>query len=115
MRCVALLLVLASFCAHAEDKPAQLPPVKPGYTVLPESDDLPGIEPKIEHIVHEDRSTRIDEWRVRGAATKAKVHTKNFPAPDYEVLVEDAGQYLFPDRFGAIGPAGRRVWEVLEY
>jgi len=115
MRCLALLpLLLLASLAHAEDKPADMPPPKPGWTVI-EAPDLPGIEPKIERLVTEDRNARVEELRVRGEVKKVKVHPKLIPAPDYEIIVGDASRepVAFPD--GRHGAIGQRVWELMQF
>ncbi len=99
--------------AQAADKPAELPPVKPGWTVLP--DEVP--DGKVEELVNEDDHIRVDELRVRGQTRKIKVHFKNGVIPDYEILVSDA-KYVPPsrsDRGGSDGPHGTRVWSLFDY
>jgi len=108
-------LVLASLTAHAaDDKPAQLPPVKPGWSLLPE--DVP--DAKVEEIVTEDDHTRVDEIRVRGQVKKVTVHLKDSPLPDYEILLKDARFNMSGARNSPVitdGVAGIRVWNVLDF
>ena len=108
-------LVLASLTAQAaDDKPAELPPVKPGWTLLP--DEVP--DAKVEEIVTEDKLTRVEELRVRGQVKKIMVHLKNSPMPDYEILVRDA---RFDTALGRLSPdirdgtSGVRVWRMLDF
>ena len=93
-----------------------LPPPKPGYTVLP--DEVLGlneIEPRIEHLVQEDRNARVDELRVRGEVKKVTVHSKIAPVPDYEILVGDASREPVAGPNGLHGVIGQRVWQVAEF
>ncbi|HEY4083575.1 MAG TPA: hypothetical protein VGM81_23040 [Burkholderiaceae bacterium] len=115
MRCLIALLSLFAVCAHAQDKPTQLPPVQPGYTVLEEPPELPGIEPKIEHVVTEDDNARVDVLRVRGTVLRIMVHPKLIPAPDYEILVGDASTGAKFGHSAFQGVIGNRVWHVLDF
>ncbi len=109
-------LALASLTAQAaDDKPAQLPPVKPGWSLLPE--DVP--DAKVEEIVTEDSQTRVEELRVRGQVKKVTVHLKHSALPDYEILIRDA--QFDTSLVGRTGPdvregmSGTRVWRVLDF
>jgi len=109
-------LLLAGTCAHAADtQSAELPPVKPGWTLLP--DEVP--DAKVERIVGEDDHIRVEELRVRGQTQKVTVQLKNSVFPDYEILISEAGYALSPTkRFGQSsteGPTGKRVWRVLDF
>jgi len=117
MRCLPLLILAAlpAFAhAQAAEKPAVLPPPKEGWTVL-EQPDLPGIEPKIEHLVMEDRNARIEELRVRGESKRVKVHPKLIPLPDYEIVVGDATREPVAGPNGLHGIIGQRVWELMTF
>lgn len=105
------IALLISTCVHAADKPAELPPVKPGWTVLPDITS----EPKVEQKVFEDDGSRIEELRVRGATQKVTVHPKNSKAPSYEILVGDASHELSPGAGSTRGVIGKRVWRVLDF
>ena len=115
MRCIALTLSLVAVTAHAQDKPAEMPAPKPGWTVIDSGPDLPGIEPRIERLVQEDRNARVDELRVRGEVKKVKVHPKIIPAPDYEIIVGDASSEPVAGPSGLHGAIGQRVWQVIEF
>ncbi len=112
-----LCTLLATFHAQAaeDSKPAELPPVKAGWTLLP--DDVP--EAKVEEIVTEDNQTRVDELRVRGQVKKVTVHLKHSALPDYEILIRDA--QFDTSLVGRTGPdvregmSGTRVWRVLDF
>jgi len=107
-------LLLAGVCAHAADpKPATLPPVKPGWTLLP--DEVP--DAKVEEIVNEDDRTRIEELRVRGETRKVVVKLKNSVMPDYEILLSDSQYDLRPGLSHGVrrGMTGTRVWRVLDF
>jgi len=117
MRTLPILVLLSLpviACAQAADKSPTLPAPPVGWTVL-EAPDLPGIQPKIERLVNEDRTARIDELRVRGESKKVKVHTKWIPLPDYEIVVGDASREPVAGPNGQHGIIGQRVWELLEF
>jgi len=117
MRSLPLLVLLslpAIACAQGPDKPAVLPPPPPGWVVL-EQPDLPGIEPKIERLVTEDRNARIEELRVRGEVKKVKVHPKLIPLPDYEIFVGDSTREPVAGPNGQHGIIGQSVWELLAF
>lgn len=111
-----LCTLLASLHAQAAEdtKPAELPPVKPGWTLLP--DEVP--DAKVEEIVTEDDHTRVDELRVRGQVKKVMVHLKDSPLPDYEILIRNLYYENSPGRKGLDvrdGMTGIRVWRVLDF
>ncbi len=91
------LLLLATCCAHALADP---PP-----------------EPKVERHVAEDDQVRIEELRVRGETKKVTVKNKKTKAPDYEIVVNDAGR----ESAGGTGTglsksgSGTRVWRILNF
>ncbi len=110
----AALALPAIAVAQDADKPAAMPPPPAGWTVL-EPPDLPGISPKVERLVTEDRNARVDELRVRGEAKKVKVRPKLIPAPAYEIVVGDASREPVAGPNGQHGIIGQRVWELLEF
>ena len=77
----------------------------------------PPPEPKVERTVAEDDQVRIDELKVRGETKKVTVKNKLTKAPDYEIVVTDAGR----ESAGGTGTglpksgAGTRVWRVLNF
>ncbi|MFG6459236.1 hypothetical protein [Roseateles sp. BYS96W] len=93
----AALLLLAAWCTGALADP---PP-----------------EPKVERKVSEDDQVRIEELRVRGETKKVTVKNKNSKAPDYEIVVNDAGR----ESAGGSGTglsksgSGTRVWQVFKF
>ncbi|MBV8033450.1 hypothetical protein [Roseateles sp.] len=90
-----LLAALAGSAAHANPPP----------------------EPKVERTVAEDDQVRIEELKVRGEAKKVTVKNKVTKAPDYEIVVNDAGR----ESAGGTGTgmpksgSGTRVWRVLNF
>lgn len=96
LRPIALLL-LATCCARVLADP---PP-----------------EPKVERHVAEDDQVRIEELRVRGETRKVTVKNKKTKAPDYEIVVNDAGR----ESAGGTGTglsksgSGTRVWRILNF
>lgn len=77
----------------------------------------PPPEPKVERTVAEDDQVRIEELKVRGEAKKVTVKNKITKAPDYEIVVNDAGR----ESAGGTGTglsksgSGTRVWRVLNF
>jgi hypothetical protein len=110
---VAALLALAGTSATAQrapaaaPKPAQPPVAAASAAVDPTSGELvetapaaPGKDAKIEHLVSEDSQVRIEETRVRGAATKIVVHSK-ITGGSYEIQPRDP--HLEPEHDKAAG------------
>jgi hypothetical protein len=77
----------------------------------------PPPEPKVERSVAEDDQVRIEELKVRGETKKVTVRHKKTKAPDYEIVVNDAGR----ESAGGTGTglpksgSGTRVWRVLNF
>ena len=77
----------------------------------------PPPEPKVERTVAEDDQVRIEELKVRGEAKKVTVKNKTAKAPDYEIVVNDAGR----ESAGGTGTglpksgSGTRVWNVFKF
>ena len=77
----------------------------------------PPPEPKVERSVAEDDQVRIEELKVRGETKKVTVRNKKTKAPDYEIVVNDAGR----ESAGGTGTglpksgSGTRVWRVLNF
>lgn len=77
----------------------------------------PPPEPKVERTVSEDDQVRIEELKVRGETKKVTVKNKITKAPDYEIVVNDAGR----ESAGGTGTgmpksgSGTRVWRVLNF
>lgn len=77
----------------------------------------PPPEPKVEKTVAEDDQVRIEELKVRGETKKVTVKNKNSKAPDYEIIVNDAGR----ESAGGTGTglpksgSGTRVWRILNF
>lgn len=77
----------------------------------------PPPEPKVERTVSEDDQVRVEELKVRGEAKKVTVKNKLTKAPDYEIVVNDAGR----ESAGGTGTgmpksgSGTRVWRVLNF
>ena len=77
----------------------------------------PATEAAVQHRVAEDDQVRIEELKVRGETKKVTVRNKKTKAPDYEILVNDAGR----ESAGGTGTglpksgSGTRVWRVLNF
>lgn len=97
MRRLAPALLLAALCGSALADPQP--------------------EPKVEQTVAEDDQVRIEELKVRGETKKVTVKNKLSRAPDYEIVVNDAGR----ESAGGTGTgisksgSGTRVWRVLKF
>lgn len=72
-------------------------------------------EPRVQHIVHEDEGSRIEELRVRGATQRITVQPKVGTAKGYEILVGDGSRDLGEGVNTSRGAAGKRVWNVLSF
>ncbi|PZP35175.1 MAG: hypothetical protein DI603_04685 [Roseateles depolymerans] len=73
----------------------------------------PPPEPKVEHNVAEDDQVRIEELRVRGETKQVTVKNKKLNAPDYEIVMRNAGQASAggSEKSGS----GQRVWRLLKF
>ena len=112
---LAALLGLAGASALAANAPthapAAAPAPAPATTTTPQVDPdsgalvetapaTKGKDAKIEHLVTEDSQVRIEETRVRGAATKIVVHSK-ITGGSYEIQPRDP--HLEPEHDKAAG------------
>lgn len=73
--------------------------------------------PKVEHIVHEDGGSRVQELRVGGQTRAIEVQTKS-DLPAYHINPPSAVQgAAHPDgqRTGNAGAAGRTTWRFLQF
>ena len=93
------LLALAAHAAQAAETP-------PAPSAPP--------EPKVERIVLEDDSTRIEELRVRGQTQTAKVTPKDSKLPSYEIILPDGSRDMSSGSTTR-GAAGKRVWKLLTF
>lgn len=73
----------------------------------------PPPEPKVERNVTEDDQVRIEELRVRGETQQVTVKNKKSRAPDYEIVMRNAGHASAggSEKSGS----GQRVWRVLKF
>ena len=105
MRLAPLLLLLAVAGAAAQPRPATDPreaPVDGRHNQ------------RIQRIHIEDGGSAIDELRHGGQTQRIRVQPKA-EMPAYEVLPEGGAQGRTPSRDGVPGPAGSRVWNVLNF
>ncbi len=65
----------------------------------------------LQHKVIEDEAVRIEETRLRGAATRITVHSKLPGVKDYQIQVAPAGRDASEPR----GGAGQRAWTLLSF
>jgi hypothetical protein len=97
---LAIALALAGSPALAQTTAIPLAPAA-------EEGPLTG-EPRVQHIVVEDKGSRIEETRVRGQVQRITVTPKVGSKLSYEIVPTDgAGD--------SKGSAGKRVWNVLQF
>ena len=72
------------------------------------------VEPHVRLSVVEDRSTRIEELRVRGQVTRISVRPAGGGA-GYEVLPGRSLRDEVDNRSDSAGSAGKRVWRVMSF
>ena len=72
-------------------------------------------EPKVQRIVIEDDSVRIEELRVRGQTQRIVVKPKVGNARAYEIVPADGARDLSAGPASSRGAAGQRVWNVLSF
>ncbi len=72
-------------------------------------------EPDVQHIVVEDKGSRIEELRVRGATQRITVQPKVGTTQRYEIITGDGSRDLGEGVNTSRGAAGKRVWNVLNF
>lgn len=72
-------------------------------------------EPKVEHIVVEDKGSKIEELRVRGQTQRIVVTPKVGTSKRYEIIPADGSREMFDGANTSRGAAGKRVWNVLDF
>ena len=72
-------------------------------------------EPHVDHLVHEDEGSRIEELRVRGETRRIVVKTKGRLKSEYEILPDTAARGTPQTQNGSRGMAGQRVWQVMSF
>ena len=73
-------------------------------------------EPSVQRTVIDDKSTRIDELKVRGQTKRITVTPKNATKLQYEILPDDSsGTGDNTASHTPHGNEGRRVWNVLSF
>ncbi|MDI4634200.1 hypothetical protein J7U46_14170 [Pelomonas sp. V22] len=102
------LLALAAHAAQAADAPS----TPAAATTQPALITPP--EPKVERIVLEDDSTRIEELKVRGQTQTAKVTPKDSKLPSYEIILPDGSRDMSSGSTTR-GAAGKRVWKLFSF
>jgi hypothetical protein len=95
---LALALALAPTC-HAQDLPAS----------------KSTIEPRVEVLVTEDDSVRIEELRVRGQVQRILVTPKRGAGVAYQILTGDGSNSQAAGPNATRGAVGQRVWHVLSF
>jgi hypothetical protein len=108
---IVALLAMSTASAAEPSKPTPAPVAAPTSAAPTE----PG-EPKVEHIVNEDKATRIEELRVRGQTQRIVVKSKIGVKGQYEIVPADSARDVLPaDGNGNRGAAGQAVWSVLSF
>ena len=72
-------------------------------------------EPKVQHTVIEDESTRIEELRVRGQTQRISVTPKGAIKQGYEIVPADGARDMSEGGSTSRGAAGKRVWRILTF
>ena len=72
-------------------------------------------EPAVQHIVIEDKGSKIDELRVRGQTRHVIVTPKVGLTKSYEIIVSRTGRIPVDGAAGVNGAVGQRVWNVLDF
>lgn len=121
----ATLLCLAALPCRAQEAPAAVsasassaPASAPAAASAPDSaasaTPLAG-EPNVQHIVIEDKGSRIEELRVRGTTQRVTVTPKVGTGKSYEIIMGDGSRNLTDSANSSRGAAGQRVWTVLDF
>lgn len=106
LACLALLSTASAL--HAEPLPAPAPIPAP-------VENFDTGEPQVDHLVHEDEGSRIEELRVRGETRRIAVKTKGKLKGEYEILPDNAAKGVPQAPNGSRGVAGQRVWQVMAF
>jgi hypothetical protein len=101
-RAAALVLVFFALAAPAQ---AQEAIAEPRATA----------EPKVQHIVVEDKGSKIEELRVRGETQRIVVTPKVGTTKPYEIIPADGSREMFDGVNTSRGAAGKRVWHILNF
>lgn len=102
LRCTApAALAFAAFCVPLQAQEASPEPRT--------------AEPKVQHIVVEDKGSRIEELRVRGQTQRIVVTPKVGTNKRYEIIPADGSREMFDGANTSRGAAGKRVWNVLDF
>jgi hypothetical protein len=110
---LSLVVLLAAGAVNAAEPAKSAPAPAPASTSAAPTE--PG-EPKVEHIVNEDKATRIEELRVRGQTQRIVVKSKIGVKGQYEILPAESARDVLPaDGNGNRGAAGQAVWPVLSF
>lgn len=70
-----------------------------------------GGEPKVQRLVSEDESVRIEELRVRGITRRVSVQSKLPGAPAYQIGTNSDGRDTSQDRRSE----GRALWQLFAF
>lgn len=71
-------------------------------------------EPRAEHVVIDEKGSRIDELHVGGEVRSIQVQPKN-GGKAYEIMPATGGRDLSNSHSNSRGAAGQRVWSVLKF
>ena len=87
----------------------------PAAPVRAEAQVASPTEPAVQHIVIEDKGSKIDELRVRGQTRHVIVTPKVGVTKSYEITVSRTGRIPVEGAAGIDGTVGQRVWNVLAF
>jgi hypothetical protein len=118
MRCAPLLIPLALACAaaHAQSPVPASPPaaLASPQPLQKEEQKMPNRDRTVAHQHVEDAAMSIDEVRYGGETQSITVTPKSGARP-YQIVPSD-GARNFPGALGAAaGPAGQRVWKLIDF
>ncbi|HEY8709677.1 MAG TPA: hypothetical protein VIM34_16985 [Burkholderiaceae bacterium] len=102
-------LALVCVCAPCWAQTAPAAPARVETQVVSRS------EPAVQHIVIEDKGSKIDELRVRGQTRHVIVTPKVGLTRSYEITVSRTGRIPVEGAAGIDGTVGQRVWNVLAF
>ena len=109
-----LLLAVAAFGSSVWAQPLPGPGGGRAGVVVVEPVVPGAAEPEVRLSIVEDRSTRIEELRVRGQVTRISVRPAGGGA-GYEVLPGRSLRDEVDNRSDSAGTAGKRVWRVMSF
>ena len=69
----------------------------------------------MQHILIEDKGSRIEELKVRGTTQRVTVTPKVGTGKSYEIIMGDGSRNLTDSANSSRGAAGKSAWNVLSF